>query len=95
MSVSLFRHAMNQEAKYLPYIFEGGHWADEEKALITVAIKPHVPERVYPTFNEWHFFKLEPGRFKRYMVTRATYERGSYYETIEEVILEIEENYLQ
>jgi hypothetical protein len=86
----LSRHMMDSVAKYRPYIFEGDHWTDQEKERIARFLAPHVPERVYPNFNEWHFFKDAADRF---LVLRVTYEKGSYYRSLDGVIGELMDDY--
>jgi hypothetical protein len=86
----LSRHMMDSVAKYRPYIFEGDHWTDQEKERIARFLAPNVPERVYPNFNEWHFFKDAADRF---LVLRVTYEKGSYYRSLDGVIGELMDDY--
>jgi len=59
---------------YLPYTFDG-EWTEEERAEVEAAIRPHVPERVIATFNNWAFFTAGNGYFGR----RATWDMGNLH----------------
>ncbi len=69
----LMRAAMPQVPRCFPYGFEGD-WTGDEKALISAAIDPHVPERVTPMFNNW-MFKSMPDRF---VGRRSTWDMGLF-----------------
>ena len=49
---------------YLPYVFVG-NWTDQEKLVVQAAIDPHVPVKVYATFNNWIFTKQSFGVMAR------------------------------
>jgi hypothetical protein len=89
-SLALSRHALLMERTYLPYVFDGDAWTEEQKQQIIATLLLYVPERVYPDFVTWHFFQTEPDLF---LVMRAGYEQGSYYPNLSGALGEIRGHY--
>jgi hypothetical protein len=84
------RAAISGRAEYLPYAFDG-EWSDEDRAIITAAIAPHVPERVDSMFNNWGFWQYPSGGFG---AKRSTWDMGMYFtHTAAEMAAKITEYY--
>lgn len=76
---------------YSPYTFLGDEWTDAEKAVISAAVAPHVPEKVDAIFNEWRFSK-----YSIFSATRATWDHGWLSgNTAQELAAKITEYYSQ
>ena len=85
------RMANGNGAIYAPYSFDvfQAEWNDGEQDAIATAIAPHVPEKVSATFNNWLFTKYRNG----YTIRRATWERGQFRATLDEVVTFVSEYY--
>lgn len=68
---------------YAPYSLDGAFTPTERKT-IEAAIKPHVPERVGATFNEWRIAKISNDYFTMKRFTWGTSLGGKSAEEIAE-----------
>jgi hypothetical protein len=84
------RIAAAGKVDYLPFGFDG-NWTKSDKAIVTAAIAPHVPERIDSMFNNWLFWTYTSGGFGG---KRSTWDMGAWHtETVQDLANKITEYY--